>query len=71
MSSTATAQPIIELDNITKAFLTDEVETHALSGINLRIDKGAAASRRCCRSSACSTRPPLAPTCSTAIRSRT
>ena len=40
MSSTAAAQPVIELDNITKAFLTDEVETHALSGINLRIDKG-------------------------------
>ena len=40
MSSTAAAQPVIELDSITKAFLTDEVETHALSGINLRIDKG-------------------------------
>jgi len=40
MSSTATAQPVIELDHITKAFLTDEVETRALSGINLRIDKG-------------------------------
>jgi len=40
MSSTAAAQPVIELDGITKAFLTDEVETHALSGINLRIDKG-------------------------------
>jgi putative ABC transport system ATP-binding protein len=40
MSSTAATQPVIELDHITKAFLTDEVETHALSGINLRIDKG-------------------------------
>jgi putative ABC transport system ATP-binding protein len=40
MSSTAAAQPVIELNNITKAFLTDEVETHALSGVNLRIDKG-------------------------------
>ena len=40
MSSTTTAQPVIELEHITKAFLTDEVETHALSGINLRIDKG-------------------------------
>jgi len=40
MSSTAATQPVIELDRITKAFLTDEVETHALSGINLRIDKG-------------------------------
>jgi len=40
MSSTAAAQPVIELNDLTKAFLTDEVETHALSGINLRIDKG-------------------------------
>jgi len=40
MSSTATTQPVIELNDLTKAFLTDEVETHALSGINLRIDKG-------------------------------
>jgi putative ABC transport system ATP-binding protein len=40
MSSTAPTQPVIELNDLTKAFLTDEVETHALSGINLRIDKG-------------------------------
>ena len=40
MSGTATAQPLIELDGVTKAFFTDEVETHALAGISLRIDKG-------------------------------
>src|SRR6516165_9899566 len=33
-------QPVISLDNVEKVFLTDEVETHALSGINLRIEKG-------------------------------
>ena len=32
--------PLIRLDNISKVFFTDEVETHALSGINLRIDVG-------------------------------
>ncbi len=32
--------PLIQLDSITKVFLTDEVETHALSGIHLRIEKG-------------------------------
>ena len=40
MSGTATAQPLIELDGVTKAFFTDEVETHALERISLRIDKG-------------------------------
>jgi putative ABC transport system ATP-binding protein len=32
--------PLIQLDAITKVFLTDEVETHALSGIHLSIAKG-------------------------------
>jgi putative ABC transport system ATP-binding protein len=32
--------PLIKLDNVTKVFLTDEVETHALSGIHLEIQKG-------------------------------
>ena len=32
--------PLIKLDNVTKVFLTDEIETHALSGIHLEIDKG-------------------------------
>src|SRR5438105_13701955 len=33
-------QPIIKLDGVTKVFFTDEVETHALSGIHLQIGKG-------------------------------
>src|SRR5947207_3458017 len=33
--------PLIHLDAITKVFYTDEVETHALSGIHLDIKKGA------------------------------
>ncbi len=32
--------PLIHLDNVTKIFLTDEVETHALSGIHLDLRKG-------------------------------
>src|SRR3989442_10108553 len=32
--------PIIRLENVTKVFLTDEVETHALSGIQLEISRG-------------------------------
>jgi putative ABC transport system ATP-binding protein len=34
------AAPVIKLQSIGKVFLTDEVETHALSDINLQIDKG-------------------------------
>ena len=34
------AQPIIRLDGVTKVFYTDEVETHALSGIQMEIHKG-------------------------------
>src|SRR5881394_22928 len=33
-------QPLIKLEGVTKVFFTDEVETHALSGIHLQIDKG-------------------------------
>lgn len=33
-------EPIIRLENITKVFLTDEVETHALSGVSLEIYRG-------------------------------
>src|SRR3954464_7194879 len=33
-------QPLIRLEGVTKVFLTDEVETHALSGIHLEIKKG-------------------------------
>lgn len=32
--------PLIRLDGVTKVFYTDEVETHALSGIHLDIEKG-------------------------------
>jgi putative ABC transport system ATP-binding protein len=34
------AQPLIHLDGITKIFYTDEIETHALSGITLDIMPG-------------------------------
>jgi putative ABC transport system ATP-binding protein len=33
-------QPLIHLSEVTKVFFTDEVETHALSGIHLDIKKG-------------------------------
>ncbi len=33
-------QALIKLDGVTKVFFTDEVETHALSGIHLEIKKG-------------------------------
>ncbi len=35
-----TSIPLIELKDIEKVFLTDEVETHALSGVNLEIQHG-------------------------------
>jgi putative ABC transport system ATP-binding protein len=35
-----TAQPLIRMQNISKVFLTDEVETRALSGVNLEIKNG-------------------------------
>jgi len=37
---TATTLPLIQLNAVTKVFLADEVETHALSGIHLQINKG-------------------------------
>src|SRR5512136_1025128 len=37
---TESDQKIIHLDAVTKIFYTDEVETHALSGIHLDITKG-------------------------------
>jgi putative ABC transport system ATP-binding protein len=41
MASTASpSQPLIRLEGLTKVFYTDEVETHALSGIHLDIEKG-------------------------------
>src|SRR5437763_8013739 len=36
----ATPDPLIRLDGVTKVFMTDEVETHALSGIHMEIRNG-------------------------------
>ena len=36
----APGQPVITLGNVTKVFYTDEVETHALAGIHLEIQRG-------------------------------
>src|SRR5712671_5788356 len=33
-------EPLIHLDSVTKVFVTDEVETHALAGIQMDIQKG-------------------------------
>ncbi len=38
--SQANSEVLIALDGVTKVFLTDEVETHALSGIHLDIRRG-------------------------------
>src|SRR5207244_12630053 len=35
-----TSEPLIQLEGVTKVFYTDEVETHALSGIHLEINRG-------------------------------
>jgi putative ABC transport system ATP-binding protein len=40
MSSNANGKPVIKLEEVTKVFFTDEVETHALSGIHLEIQHG-------------------------------
>src|SRR5207237_10352144 len=37
---TDAAQPLIQIEELTKVFYTDEVETHALSGVHLSIRKG-------------------------------
>jgi len=37
---TETGQPLIKLEGVTKVFFTDEVETHALSGVHLEISRG-------------------------------
>ena len=34
------SQALIRLDNVSKVFVTDEVETHALSGIHFEVKKG-------------------------------
>src|SRR3954453_12431450 len=36
----ANSEPLVKLDGVRKVFYTDEVETHALSGIHLDIKKG-------------------------------
>lgn len=36
----AAAEPLIQLDGVKKVFYTDEIETHALSGIQLDIRRG-------------------------------
>ncbi len=33
-------QALIEIEGLTKVFYTDEIETHALSGVHMNIDKG-------------------------------
>ena len=38
--SNGSGQALIHLDGVTKVFFTDEVETHALSGIYLEIGRG-------------------------------
>jgi putative ABC transport system ATP-binding protein len=37
---TASSDPLIRLEGVTKVFLTDEVETHALSGVHLDVRRG-------------------------------
>ena len=39
-SMTETGQPLIQIQDLTKVFYTDEIETHALSGVHLSIAKG-------------------------------
>ncbi|HTX40690.1 MAG TPA: ABC transporter ATP-binding protein [Acidobacteriaceae bacterium] len=34
------SQALIEIEGLTKVFYTDEIETHALSGVHMKIDKG-------------------------------
>src|SRR5437763_8060724 len=34
------SEPLIHLEGVTKVFVTDEVETHALSGIHIDIQRG-------------------------------
>ena len=33
-------EQLIEIEDLTKVFYTDEVETHALSGVHLTIERG-------------------------------
>src|SRR5258705_3836173 len=36
----ASSQPVVQIETLTKVFYTEEVETHALSGVFLSIAKG-------------------------------
>jgi putative ABC transport system ATP-binding protein len=38
--NTSAQQQVIRMENISKVFYTDEVETHALSGVQLEVQKG-------------------------------
>ena len=33
-------EPLLRLEGVTKVFTTDEVETHALAGIHLEMNRG-------------------------------
>ena len=33
-------QPLIQIEGMTKIFYTEEIETHALAGVHLSIDRG-------------------------------
>src|SRR6202047_1374541 len=37
---TEAGQPLIQIQDLTKVFYTDEIETHALSGVHLGINRG-------------------------------
>ena len=78
-SDNTMANALIRMEGIRKVFEGEEILTHALDGIHLRSttastsrSKGrrAVASRRSCRSSACSIRRPKGSTGSTTARSR-
>jgi putative ABC transport system ATP-binding protein len=38
--NTRNSEPLIKLEDVNKVFLTDEIETHALSGVHLQIKSG-------------------------------
>jgi putative ABC transport system ATP-binding protein len=38
--SASTEQPVIKIDNVSKVFFTDEVETHALAEVRMQVNKG-------------------------------
>ena len=65
MNSTTAAQPLAQLHAISKIFFTEDLETHALSEIDLDIHNGeflsiagpSGCGQPSCPSSACWTRP--------------